>query len=316
MRRAQTSGSVPFRFFEMRRSFRRIEPWLSPLLAFTGAYFVALIVFSLVARAATDRADLVLNHFLSLSAAITATLVCVLGLERGAWNLGLLVPPGQAVRGVARGIVAAAFVVAGADLLMVSLSDYGHAPGQGFDWRVVLTLILPAAVGEELLFRGYVLQKLQRFNRGAAVFVTSILFALAHGGNPAVSALAFANILLAGVLLALMWVWDGTLWMPISGHVAWNVLSGPILGHELSGLDLGPTVLVERDPGPAWLTGGAFGIEGSVLITATEVAAIAFIARRIRLRDRALRQSAPVAAARGDDMPDTMSGTTEDQTKR
>jgi membrane protease YdiL (CAAX protease family) len=292
----------------MRQTIARIEPWLSPLLAFSGTYFVFLIVFSLAARAATHSGDLVLNHLLSLSAAISATVVCVLGFDRGRSSLGLFVPVGSVARGIVRGVLVAAFVVVGAHLMMILLSDYRHLRGAGFDWALVLTLILPAAVGEELLFRGYVLQKLYRVNRGWAVLVTSLLFALAHGGNPAVNALAFTNILLAGVLLALMWAWDGTLWMPIAGHISWNVISGPILGHELSGLVLSSTVLAELDHGPAWVTGGDFGIEGSVLMTLTEAIAVAFLARRIQSRDRALRQGAPDDRIVPGGVPDSSSG--------
>jgi hypothetical protein len=51
-------------------------------------------------------------------------------------------------------------------------------------------------------------------------------------------------------------------------------MSGPILGHEVSGYDSSLTVFVERGSGPVWLTGGDFGIEGSAWMTVTELIAI------------------------------------------
>ena len=44
-------------------------------------------------------------------------------------------------------------------------------------------------------------------------------------------------------------------------------MSGPILGHEVSGYESMATVFVERGQWPGWLTGGEFGIEGSVWMT-------------------------------------------------
>ena len=96
--------------------------------------------------------------------------------------------------------------------------------------------------------------------------------------------------------------------MPTWGHVAWNVTSGPVLGHELSGLRLGPSVFAEIDPGPAWLTGGDFGIEASILMTGVEIVVIAILAWRIRLRDGALAQDALEARTASAELPDALSG--------
>jgi hypothetical protein len=136
------------------------------------------------------------------------------------------------------------------------------------------------------------MQKPARLNIWASVAVTSVLFALVHGGNPAVGKIALVNIFLAGVLLALAWVWRRNLWIPIGIHIVWNVFSGPVLGHEVSGLSLPKTFLRTIDPGPDLLTGGAFGIEASIYLTLAELGAIAFIAWRIA----AIRQAAPVMA--------------------
>ncbi|HEY8713206.1 MAG TPA: CPBP family intramembrane glutamate endopeptidase, partial [Thermoanaerobaculia bacterium] len=56
-------------------------------------------------------------------------------------------------------------------------------------------------------------------------------------------------------------------------HFTWNILSGPILGYDVSGFTSSRSLLVSVVRGPAILTGGAFGIEGSVLLTVVEVVA-------------------------------------------
>jgi hypothetical protein len=93
-----------------------------------------------------------------------------------------------------------------------------------------------------------------------------------------VSWLGLTNVFLGGVLLGLAYEKYGRLWFPIGLHFAWNVMSGPVLGHEVSGYESMTTVFVERGQGAAWLTGGDFGIEGSIWMTLTELTAIAFLA--------------------------------------
>jgi membrane protease YdiL (CAAX protease family) len=293
----------------MRAHFSRVEPYLTPLLGFSGLYLASLIILSLVLRAAgVDRSNLALSHLASLASAIIATAICVAAFERGRWSLGVFVPPRRAARGLLRGVLAGVAIVAIADSLIMASTGYRHMIGSGLQWSLVLGLLVPAAVGEELVFRGYVLQRLYRLHRGWAICVTSALFTLAHAGNPAAGPIALTNIFLAGVLLALMWAWDESLWMPTWAHVAWNVMSGPILGHELSGIDVGSTLLQEVDSGPAWVTGGDFGIEASVILTVVEVATIALLAWRIRTRERALRRGAHDGGEASAGMPDALSG--------
>jgi len=222
-----------------------------------------------------------------------ATAITVAIQDRGRvprWPLGLFVPPRFAVPeflfGSAFGIV---LVGTCAALVAFSTPVY-HERGTGFPWREVLIVYLPAAVHEELLFRGYAFQKLHRRNRAVALFLVAFVFAALHFNNAAVSWLGLANIFLGGVLLGLAYERYGRLWFPIGVHLAWNVLSGPILGHEVSGYDSMATVFVERGHGPGWLTGGEFGIEGSLWMTLCELAGIAFLAIRSR------RQTFAIAA--------------------
>jgi hypothetical protein len=293
----------------MRDLIRRIEPYLTPLLAFSGLFLVSLIALSLGYSAlGIARHSLILNQLMSLASAIVASAICVFAIERGRWELGVLVSPQRAFRGAVRGLVVVLVLIGLTDLVILAVSDYRHVPGLGINWTLLFTLILPAAFGEELLFRGYVLQKLYRTSPGYAILVTSLLFAFAHGGNPAVGPLAFTNIFLAGVLLGLMWDYDRTLWMPTVGHFAWNALSGPVLGHELSGLDLGPTLLTEVDPGPAWITGGDFGIEASAILTIAEVIAIGIVWWRIRVREHTFADGVLAAPFDASSLPDRPSG--------
>lgn len=128
-----------------------------------------------------------------------------------------------------------------------------------------LLIFAGGALSEETLFRGYPLQTFVRSNLiPMGVGVTSVLFAFAHNSNPDVSKLALLNTFLAGIWFAVAYLKTRDLWFPLGMHLMWNWLQGPVFGINVSGisdLNLDP-VLRSMDIGPAWLTGGTYGIEG------------------------------------------------------
>jgi hypothetical protein len=215
-----------------------------------------------------------------LISAAAATGGSIAILERGSWPIGLFVRPALAARELVLGAVWAFALIGGAAVLIVLTSEIRHTPGRGFPWRDLAVIFLPAAVHEELLFRGYLFQKLARWQRGFAILFGAFLFAALHLGNNAVSALALTNIFLGGVLLGLAYLAYERLWFPIGLHLGWNLMSGPILGHEVSGYDPVQSVLVEHGGGMPWITGGDFGIEASVWATVAELVAIALLGVR------------------------------------
>ncbi|WP_159792580.1 CPBP family intramembrane glutamic endopeptidase [Puerhibacterium puerhi] len=132
----------------------------------------------------------------------------------------------------------------------------------------VLTVMLGVAVTEELMFRGFGLQAVERLaGSWGALLVTALFFGLVHLLNPGATPwTALAITIEAGGLLGAAFLWRRNLWFVIGLHLAWNatvaLLGLPVSGHAGQGL------LVADVSGPALLTGGAFGIEGS-LVTVT-----------------------------------------------
>ncbi len=132
--------------------------------------------------------------------------------------------------------------------------------------QVTLILIL-VSFSEELVFRGYILNNLlQSMPKIPALLVSAILFAGFHTLNPGMSLIAFLNIFIAGVLMGSNYIFTRNLWFSICFHFAWNFFQGPVLGFEISGLDL-PVMLEQNLRGSTLLTGGAFGLEASWLAT-------------------------------------------------
>lgn len=142
-------------------------------------------------------------------------------------------------------------------------------------------LMLLVSLTEEVAFRGYVLGSMlnEGINRYAALIISSVLFSLLHLFNPNFSFVAFLNIFLAGMMLGSTYIYTRNLWFPISLHLFWNWLQGPVLGMEVSGTQAGNTLLQLRLSEHNLINGGAFGFEGSLLCTALEVIAIIVILR-------------------------------------
>lgn len=203
-----------------------------------------------------------------------ATALTIAIFEHGEWPLGLFVPPRLAARELVAGIAWGVALIGTCAILVVLSTDVRHEPGRGFPWLELVTVFIPAAVHEELLFRGYPFQKLLRWNRAFALLFIAFVFAALHARNTAVTVLGLANVFLGGILLGLAYERYARLWFPIGLHLAWNLMTGPILGHEVSGYYAGTTLFTERGGGATWLTGGEFGIEGSAWMTVVEIAAI------------------------------------------
>jgi len=142
-----------------------------------------------------------------------------------------------------------------------------ESPGRVALAGVFLLLMLGvAAADEELVFRGYPFQRLVDSGGPiAAVAAASVMFGLAHLLNPSHNWISTVNTILVGVLLAVCYLRTRALWLPIGIHFAWNYFQGYVLGLPVSGLAMPEPILAASTHGPVWLTGGAYGPEGSIL---------------------------------------------------
>jgi len=166
----------------------------------------------------------------------------------------------------------------------------GVAAWQGFNGFAgvmpLLLLSIAAGVGEELLFRGVLFRVLEEsFGTLAALAVSAALFGLMHAGNPGATAGSSVAIAIeAGVMLAGAYAWSRNLWLPIGIHIAWNFTEGGIYGAAVSGETAQGIFDIALSPSaPAWVTGGAFGPEASLVAVAICLAAgAAFLAGAVR----------------------------------
>lgn len=219
-------------------------------------------------------------------AALLASVFAVRVFERGRLtDLGLhwSAESARELRvGLLGGFAAAAVAIVPA--LAFGWASYGTNPGPEAEFGLgkllfVAVLLLFGAIGEELMFRGYPFQTvLQTFGEWTTILPFSVLFAVAHMGNLGSSPLSLGNTFLWGVAFSIAFVRTRGLWLPIGLHVGWN-WALPVLGINLSGFEirLHPRELEWR--AHEWISGGAYGLEGSLLTTFAAAALIVWLLR-------------------------------------
>ncbi|MGE0078479.1 MAG: CPBP family intramembrane glutamic endopeptidase [Bacteroidales bacterium] len=133
----------------------------------------------------------------------------------------------------------------------------------------VLAFFLIQGASEEIVFRGWFLQSVAvRHWPWLGIVLSTFLFALVHMANPNFNLIAGVNILLIGFLLALLALYDGSLWSVCGFHSAWNFSMNSIFGINVSGNKLiGETLMETNFEGNHLITGGDFGLEGSIVVT-------------------------------------------------
>jgi uncharacterized protein len=147
-----------------------------------------------------------------------------------------------------------------------------------FSWFALFltgTAMLANTVTQEVLVRGYIQQQIQsQFGSVLAVILSAVVFTLLHTGAIKGAVVPTVNLFAAGILLGIAYAVTRNLWLPIALHFGWNFLQGPVLGLTVSGQAIDSGWRVFRLEGPPIFTGGAFGLEGGLVATATTVLGI------------------------------------------
>lgn len=245
----------------------------------TGArVFYAIAVRIAPTRDISEFLQNMIYRGVMLASALIAGYICARWLEGLPWrSLGLGLHArwlrhfliGSAI-GIASLALATAIAAAGGGL---SFQFASRAMLSGVVQTLVLTAVLfvVAALAEEALCRGYPLQTMARANLAiVGIIITSLWFASGHFLNPNFRyGLPLVNLVLAGVWFSVAFLRGRSLWFPLGIHWAWNWALGSLFGLPVSGIEtIAPYPLMKgTDLGPAWLTGGDFGIEGGVACT-------------------------------------------------
>lgn len=259
------------------------------LLIACAAAVSGLLLPPLVWLAARTGQRLRVDMWGELAAALLATAIMLRAIDRRPWSdLGMdraaarLRPMltgwtlGTAAIAITCGLLAAAG-------LLRFVPTAVESSWAGAALRVTLFLV-PAALAEEVICRGYLLTVLRdETGDRAAVVVTSVLFALLHLGNVGASAESVAVVTLAGIFLGTVRLVLKSLYAAWMAHLAWNWVMAVLLHASVSGIRFESPGYQAVTVGPEWLSGGTWGPEGGLFAALGLLAGLGyFYARRGR----------------------------------
>ncbi len=163
--------------------------------------------------------------------------------------------------------------IAGLFLVLMAVGAIKFSGYEGFKPGVFIVsmMLFLAAFDEEIIFRGYILNSMMDSskNRWIALGGSSLLFALMHAANPGVWSnwVPMTELFAAGFILGISYTFTKNLWFPTFFHFGWNFFQG-LLGFEISGINVDSWKMISHENTgnvPDIVSGGVFGIEGSVI---------------------------------------------------
>ena len=261
----------------LRSGWRFVIFWV----AFISIVAVLAVTMAMIPPSAPRAVVYLASSLITLTIALFLGWICGRSLEGLPFKaLGASFTKGSLTNLVA-GAVIGGVTLALAVLLAVLFGGL-RFEFQGADTSLGISfiVIIVAAAAEEALFRGYPFQTFVRSGLAwLAIVITSAIFAAAHLQNPNWSIISVVNTVAAGVWFGIAYLKTRDLWLVFGMHFMWNWLQGAVFGIEISGLTaLTPVSLLrEVDRGPAWLTGGTYGVEGGIVTTVALIVSIGLI---------------------------------------
>jgi membrane protease YdiL (CAAX protease family) len=129
------------------------------------------------------------------------------------------------------------------------------------EWAAAFFLV---GVYEEFFFRGYLQFTLTSgMHFWLAALLLSLAFGAVHLRNPGEGAVGALSVFVTGMFLCLTLRRTGTLWFAIGFHAAYDFGETYLYSVPNSGIVMPGHLLASSFHGPAWLTGGTVGPEGS-----------------------------------------------------
>jgi membrane protease YdiL (CAAX protease family) len=226
--------------------------------------------------------SLIVSQLVILVAAVVATAILV-------WTDRVRPPPmlPMSARGGVRFLQGLFWGVAGMAVLIGLIASMGgyrisgvtlSGPARANYAVLWVAAALINGLAENLAILGYpLLRAAKTLGFIPAILLMSALFAAAHMGNPGESPPGLASVFLTAVILAAA-IWrTGDLWLSVGIHAGLILAEDFIFSVPDSGQVYTGHLVSSQFSGPAWLTGGSAGPEGSVLIFPLLVAGLALL---------------------------------------
>ena len=243
-------------------------PWRIILFVIVTA-IVSRVLFSLAAAAVgASWASGILGSSLVMAASLLAAhLVMLRWIDRRPWSSVWMGREAARRTPLAAGLVLGVLAIGAPTALLLAagwLHLEGAPAGSWLGTAAWMTIVLaPAALWEELLFRGYLMSALRDgLGTAAALCLTSAAFGLVHLSNPGADVRSTLLVALAGVFLGGIVLATGSLYAAWLAHWAWNWTMAVLFHVAVSGNPFPTPDYRVVDAGPDWVTGGAWGPEG------------------------------------------------------
>ena len=148
-----------------------------------------------------------------------------------------------------------------------------------------LLFFLIQGASEELMVRSIIMPTIARqWGVKKSVIITALLFAGLHLFNPNINLLGFINLFISGLIFGVMVYYYESFWEVFAFHSFWNFVMGNVYGISVSGMDQLNSLFTANIQGPAILTGGAFGVEASIIATIVELALLFYFIKKYKKR--------------------------------
>lgn len=268
------------------------------LLVVIPQYGIGLITaFVLKHRLVENFAEFITenNLFFALviySTAITLVLAYIFArkfLKRSNLSLGLV--DSNKIKSYGKGILLG-FGLLSIIVLLLRLTGFAEIIRNTKTFKLKLFLVfLPAwliqGFEEEFLLRSILMNQMAAGGKiKVAIIANSLIFSIFHLGNTGFNLMAFVNIFLVGLVFSLIFYLNGSIYTSAAAHSFWNMTMANIYGITVSGNSpTGVNLFNTKLTGPTIISGGSFGIEGSIVTSLVLLVVLIILIRKIKKPD-------------------------------
>lgn len=187
------------------------------ILSHLGLFIVPAILYAFIAEKGF-KSYYAFNKKISLPIIVMGSLIIVLALPLvnylGDINKNIVLP--ESMKAIENWMQKTELLAE--EMIKVFLADTSFV-------QLIVNLLMIAvipAIGEELIFRGILLKSLNKMtsNIHIAAFVSAIIFSAVH-----MQFYGFLPRMVLGLVLAYLFIWSGSIWVPIIAHFANNALA-------------------------------------------------------------------------------------------
>ena len=248
-------------------------PWR--LLVYCVASIASLIVLNGVVvpivswLLALVHVTVTLTPWLLLASAVLGHAITFRLVDRRGWRSVRLDRSALRIRALIAALALGTVAVAFATIPLLAIGWLRVVPGPAGSsiglGLAIVWFLAPAALWEEMVFRGYGFSVLAEWwGTPAALGITSLAFGLVHLQNEGATPGSVSVVVIAGLFLGTVLVVLRSLWAAFAAHLAWNWALAGALHSAVSGIPFATPDYRVIDAGPDWATGGVWGPEGGL----------------------------------------------------